>query len=50
MIFNSTHEPTSVQAISDFEHSRNVMLPEDYISFLLDINGGGLNPEKAPPL
>ncbi len=50
MIFNTTHEPSSAETVSDFERSRNIKLPEDYVAFLLDINGGGLNPEKSAAL
>jgi hypothetical protein len=47
MKFNSNNDPTSLNAIRDFEAHRGVRLPEDYTNFLLNLNGGQLNPNKS---
>ncbi|MCL6283611.1 SMI1/KNR4 family protein, partial [Ruegeria sp. 2012CJ41-6] len=47
MIFISTNEPASLSDVKAFELKRGVRLPKDYLLFLLDLNGGQLNPSQS---
>lgn len=52
MKFNSQNEPADFVSINEFERARGVKLPQVYKEFLIEINGGQLNPSlsymKAP--
>lgn len=47
MKFNSYNEPARLDAIREFESQRGIRLPEDYVEFLLRMNGGQLNPSES---
>lgn len=47
MIFNTNNAPASLDQVRAFEHRRGVRLPDDYIEFLVTLNGGELNPEMS---
>ncbi len=47
MKFNSTNAPAAMIDIKKFEQARGITLPEDYVEFLLDTNGGQLNPSQT---
>lgn len=47
MKFVTTNSPTSSDEIKKFEQQRGVLLPQDYVKFLLQTNGGQLNPLQS---